>query len=245
MQSPAKKAALPAITLAALGVVFGDIGTSPLYAFAQTFTSAHVTISEATVFGILSLIFWCITLSISFKYVTIVMRADNNGEGGIMSLLALLLRIKELTPNQKMCLIALGFVGASLFFGDGIITPAISVLSAIEGLSIATPAFDKWLMPIGLGILTALFVVQRHGTATMGKFFGPITLVWFISIGLLGLWSIIQTPHILLFVNPLWAIEFAIHQPFIAFIAMGSVVLTMTGGEALYADLLLLLSSQQ
>lgn len=237
MQSPAKKAALPAITLAALGVVFGDIGTSPLYAFAQTFTSAHVTISEATVFGILSLIFWCITLSISFKYVTIVMRADNNGEGGIMSLLALLLRIKELTPNQEMCLIALGFVGASLFFGDGIITPAISVLSAIEGLSIATPAFDKWLMPIGLGILTALFVVQRHGTATMGKFFGPITLVWFISIGLLGLWSIIQTPHILLFVNPLWAIEFAIHQPFIAFIAMGSVVLTMTGGEALYADM--------
>ncbi|MCU4413453.1 potassium transporter Kup [Acinetobacter sp. WU_MDCI_Axc73] len=237
MQSPAKKAALPAITLAALGVVFGDIGTSPLYAFAQTFTSAHVTISEATVFGILSLIFWCITLSISFKYVTIVMRADNNGEGGIMSLLALLLRIKKLDPKKKIYLIALGFVGASLFFGDGIITPAISVLSAIEGLSIATPAFDKWLMPIGLGILTALFVVQRHGTATMGKFFGPITLVWFISIGLLGLWSIIQTPHILLFVNPLWAIEFAIHQPFIAFIAMGSVVLTMTGGEALYADM--------
>ena len=237
MQSPAKKAALPAITLAALGVVFGDIGTSPLYAFAQTFTSAHVNISEATVLGILSLIFWCITLSISFKYVTIVMRADNNGEGGIMSLLALLLRIKELGPQQKMCLIALGFVGASLFFGDGIITPAISVLSAIEGLSIATPAFDQWLMPIGLGILTALFIVQRHGTATMGKFFGPITLVWFISIGLLGLWSIIQTPHILLFVNPLWAIEFAIHQPFVAFIAMGSVVLTMTGGEALYADM--------
>ncbi|WP_130803716.1 potassium transporter Kup [Acinetobacter ihumii] len=237
MQSPAKKAALPAITLAALGVVFGDIGTSPLYAFAQTFTSAHVSISEATVLGILSLIFWCITLSISFKYVTIVMRADNNGEGGIMSLLALLLRIKELGPQQKMCLIALGFVGASLFFGDGIITPAISVLSAIEGLSIATPAFDQWLMPIALGILTALFIVQRHGTATMGKFFGPITLVWFISIGLLGLWSIIQTPHILLFVNPLWAIEFAIHQPFVAFIAMGSVVLTMTGGEALYADM--------
>ncbi|MBJ9984027.1 potassium transporter Kup [Acinetobacter sp. S40] len=237
MQSPAKKAALPAITLAALGVVFGDIGTSPLYAFAQTFTSAHVNISEATVFGILSLIFWCITLSISFKYVTIVMRADNNGEGGIMSLLALLLRIKKLDPKKKIYLIALGFVGASLFFGDGIITPAISVLSAIEGLSIATPAFDKWLMPIGLGILTALFVVQRHGTATMGKFFGPVTLVWFISIGLLGLWSIIQTPHILLFVNPLWAIEFAIHQPFIAFIAMGSVVLTMTGGEALYADM--------
>ncbi|WP_288406538.1 KUP/HAK/KT family potassium transporter, partial [uncultured Acinetobacter sp.] len=123
MQSSAKKVALPAMTLAALGVVFGDIGTSPLYAFAQTFTSAHVNISEATVFGILSLIFWCITLSISFKYVSIVMRADNNGEGGIMSLLALLLRIKQLDPNKKIYLIALGFIGASLFFGDGIITP--------------------------------------------------------------------------------------------------------------------------
>ncbi|WP_151820331.1 potassium transporter Kup [Acinetobacter soli] len=237
MQSSAKKVALPAMTLAALGVVFGDIGTSPLYAFAQTFTSAHVNISEATVFGILSLIFWCITLSISFKYVSIVMCADNNGEGGIMSLLALLLRIKQLDPNKKIYLIALGFIGASLFFGDGIITPAISVLSAIEGLSIATPAFDQWLMPIGLGILTALFVIQRHGTATMGKFFGPITMLWFISIGALGLWSIIQTPHILWFINPIWAFEFAIHQPFVAFVAMGSVVLTMTGGEALYADM--------
>ncbi|MFT4020531.1 MAG: potassium transporter Kup [Acinetobacter sp.] len=237
MQQPAQKASMSAITLAALGVVFGDIGTSPLYAFAQTFSSAHVNISESTVFGILSLIFWCITLSISFKYVSIIMRADNNGEGGIMSLLALLLRTKRLAENKKIYLIALGFVGASLFFGDGIITPAISVLSAIEGLSIATPAFDRWLIPIALGILTALFLVQRHGTATMGKFFGPITLVWFISIGLLGLWSIIQTPHILLFINPYWAVEFAIHQPFVAFIAMGSVVLTMTGGEALYADM--------
>lgn len=237
MQHTAKKAPLPAITLAALGVVFGDIGTSPLYAFAQTFSSAHVTISEATVFGILSLIFWCITLSISFKYVSIIMRADNNGEGGIMSLLALLLRTKRIAGKNKIHLIALGFVGASLFFGDGIITPAISVLSAIEGLSFVTPAFDRWLMPIGLGILTALFMIQRHGTGAMGKFFGPITLTWFISIGLLGLWSIIQTPHILLFINPYWAIEFAIHQPFVAFIAMGSVVLTLTGGEALYADM--------
>ncbi|MEB3755056.1 potassium transporter Kup [Acinetobacter sp. MD2(2019)] len=237
MQQTANKAPLPAITLAALGVVFGDIGTSPLYAFAQTFSSAHVKISEATVFGILSLIFWCITLSISFKYVSIIMRADNNGEGGIMSLLALLLRTKRIVDQKKIYLIALGFVGASLFFGDGIITPAISVLSAIEGLSLATPAFDKWLMPIGIGILTALFLVQRHGTATMGKFFGPITLTWFISIGALGLWSIIQTPHILLFINPYWAIEFAIQQPFVAFIAMGSVVLTLTGGEALYADM--------
>lgn len=237
MQSSAQKTALPAMTLAALGVVFGDIGTSPLYAFAQTFSSAHVNISEGTVFGILSLIFWCITLSISFKYVSIIMRADNNGEGGIMSLLALLLRMSRLDPKKKIYLIALGFIGASLFFGDGIITPAISVLSAIEGLSIATPAFDEWLIPIAVGILTALFMVQRHGTATMGKFFGPITMIWFISIGLLGLWSIIQTPHILLFINPLWAIEFAYHQPFVAFVAMGSVVLTLTGGEALYADM--------
>lgn len=139
MQSTAKKAALPAITLAALGVVFGDIGTSPLYALRQCFLTAHIAITEATVLGILSLIFWCMMLTISFKYVTIIMRADNNGEGGIMSLLALNLRSNRIADNRKIYLIALGFIGASLFFGDGIITPAISVLSAIEGLSIATP----------------------------------------------------------------------------------------------------------
>lgn len=237
MQSTAKKAALPAITLAALGVVFGDIGTSPLYALRQCFLAAHIAITEATVLGVLSLIFWCMMLTISFKYVTIIMRADNNGEGGIMSLLALNLRSTRIADNKKIFLIALGFIGASLFFGDGIITPAISVLSAIEGLSVATPMFNKWIMPLAIGILTALFLVQRHGTGTMGKFFGPITLTWFISIGLIGLHSISQTPYILMMLSPHWAISFIFHQPLVAFLTMGAVILTVTGGEALYADM--------
>ncbi|MNY88714.1 potassium transport protein Kup [compost metagenome] len=237
MQSTAKKAALPAITLAALGVVFGDIGTSPLYALRQCFLTAHLAISEASVLGILSLIFWCMMLTVSFKYVTIIMRADNNGEGGIMSLLALNLRTTLISDNKKIYLIALGFIGASLFFGDGIITPAISVLSAIEGLSIATPIFNQWLEPLSIGIITGLFLVQRHGTGTMGKFFGPLTLLWFLAIGALGLWSIFQTPHVLLMVNPYWALSFVFNQPYVAFLTMGAVILTMTGGEALYADM--------
>lgn len=237
MQSPAQKAALPAITLAALGVVFGDIGTSPLYALRQCFLTAHLAISEASVLGILSLIFWCMMLSISFKYVTIIMRADNNGEGGIMSLLALNLRTTLISDKKKVYLIALGFIGASLFFGDGIITPAISVLSAIEGLSIATPIFNQWLEPLSIGILTGLFLIQRHGTGTMGKFFGPITLLWFMSIGFFGILSIVQTPHVLLMINPAWAFSFVVNQPYVAFLTMGAVILTMTGGEALYADM--------
>jgi KUP system potassium uptake protein len=237
MQSPAQKAALPAITLAALGVVFGDIGTSPLYALRQCFLTAHLAISEASVLGILSLIFWCMMLSISFKYVTIIMRADNNGEGGIMSLLALNLRTTLISDKKKVYLIALGFIGASLFFGDGIITPAISVLSAIEGLSIATPIFNQWLEPLSIGILTGLFLIQRHGTGTMGKFFGPITLLWFMSIGFFGILSILQTPHVLLMINPAWAFSFVANQPYVAFLTMGAVILTMTGGEALYADM--------
>ena len=237
MHSTAKKTALPAMTLAALGVVFGDIGTSPLYAIRQCFITGHVDISHASILGILSLIFWCMNLTISFKYVSIIMRADNNGEGGIISLLALNLRSSVFNNKSKMVLIALGFIGASLFFGDGIITPAISVLSAIEGLSLITHALDHWLVPIGLGILTALFMVQRHGTATMGKFFGPITLLWFLSIGLIGVWSIIQTPSVLMMINPYWAINFVVSHPMVAFITMGAIILTMTGGEALYADM--------
>ena len=237
MQSTAKKAALPAITLAALGVVFGDIGTSPLYALRQCFLTAHLAITEATVLGILSLIFWCMMLTISFKYVTIIMRADNNGEGGIMSLLALNLRTTRIAENRKIYLIALGFIGASLFFGDGIITPAISVLSAIEGLSIATPMFNQWLTPLAIGILAGLFLVQRHGTGTMGKLFGPLTLAWFLSIGVLGLWSVMQTPFVLAMVSPHWAINFVVQQPYVAFLTMGAVILTITGGEALYADM--------
>ena len=237
MQNTAKKVALPVITLAALGVVFGDIGTSPLYALRQCFLTAHLAITNATVLGILSLIFWCMMLSISFKYVTIIMRADNNGEGGIMSLLALNLRTNRIAEKKKIYLIALGFIGASLFFGDGIITPAISVLSAIEGISIATPMLNHWLEPLSIGILAGLFLVQRHGTATMGKFFGPLTLLWFLSIGALGVWSISQTPFVLSMISPHWAFNFVVEQPYVAFLTMGAVILTMTGGEAIYADM--------
>ena len=165
------------------------------------------------------------------------MRADNNGEGGIMALLALNLRQKGLSPRKKFIIIILGFVGASLFFGDGIITPAISVLSAVEGLSIATPAFDRFIIPISIGILVALFAVQRHGSAVMGKFFGPITLIWFLSIGAIGISSIIQSPFVLALLSPHWAFLFVVNNPFISFFVMGAVVLTVTGGEALYADM--------
>lgn len=233
-----EKASVPILTLAALGVVFGDIGTSPLYALKESFHATHgMPINEINILGILSLIFWTIMLIVSLKYVMVIMRADNNGEGGIMALLALNLRQPGLSNRTKILITALGFIGASLFFGDGIITPAISVLSAVEGLSVAAPAFDKFILPISIGILTALFLVQKHGTAVMGKFFGPITLLWFLSIGVIGFLSIIQSPTILAFLSPHWALQFIITNPYISFFVMGAVVLTVTGGEALYADM--------
>ncbi|EHU1904568.1 potassium transporter Kup [Acinetobacter baumannii] len=238
MQNTAKKATLPATALAALGVVFGDIGTSPLYALKESFHAAHgLGIQPENVLGILSIIFWCLMLIISIKYVAIVMRADNNGEGGIMALLALNLRKAKIADNKKIYMIAIGFIGASLFFGDGIITPAISVLSAVEGLSIATDVFDPFIMPIAIAIIVTLFLVQKHGTAFVGKFFGPITLVWFLSLGILGIHSVIQTPVVLGMFSPHWAVQFIYHHPIMTFFVMGAVVLTVTGGEALYADM--------
>jgi len=238
MQSTAKKAALPATALAALGVVFGDIGTSPLYALKESFHAAHgLGIQPENVLGILSIIFWCLMLIISIKYIAIVMRADNNGEGGIMALLALNLRKAKISDSKKIYLIAIGFVGASLFFGDGIITPAISVLSAVEGLSIATNVLDPFIVPIAIVIVTTLFLMQKHGTAFVGKFFGPITLLWFLSLGILGVISVVQTPIVLGMVSPHWAIQFIFTHPVQAFFIMGAVVLTVTGGEALYADM--------
>ncbi|MDC4339169.1 potassium transporter Kup [Acinetobacter baumannii] len=238
MQNTAKKATLSATALAALGVVFGDIGTSPLYALKESFHAAHgLGIQPENVLGILSIIFWCLMLIISIKYVAIVMRADNNGEGGIMALLALNLRKAKIADNKKIYMIAIGFIGASLFFGDGIITPAISVLSAVEGLSIATDVFDPFIMPIAIAIIVTLFLVQKHGTAFVGKFFGPITLVWFLSLGILGIHSVIQTPVVLGMFSPHWAIQFIYHHPIMTFFVMGAVVLTVTGGEALYADM--------
>ncbi|MDA3500568.1 potassium transporter Kup [Acinetobacter junii] len=238
MQSTAKKAALPATALAALGVVFGDIGTSPLYALKESFHAAHgLGIQPENVLGILSIIFWCLMLIISIKYIAIVMRADNNGEGGIMALLALNLRKAKISDSKKIYLIAIGFIGASLFFGDGIITPAISVLSAVEGLSIATNVLDPFIIPIAIVIVITLFFMQKHGTAFVGKFFGPITLVWFLSLGILGIASVIQTPIVLGMISPHWAIQFIFTHPVQSFFIMGAVVLTVTGGEALYADM--------
>jgi KUP system potassium uptake protein len=204
----------------------------------ESFHAAHgLGIQPENVLGILSIIFWCLMLIISIKYVAIVMRADNNGEGGIMALLALNLRKAKIADNKKIYMIAIGFIGASLFFGDGIITPAISVLSAVEGLSIATDVFDPFIMPIAITIIISLFLVQKHGTAFVGKFFGPITMVWFLSLGLLGLHSVIQTPVVLGMFSPHWAIQFIYHHPIMTFFVMGAVVLTVTGGEALYADM--------
>lgn len=238
MQSTAQKAALPAITLAALGVVFGDIGTSPLYALKESFHTVHgLGINPENVLGILSIIFWTMTLVITIKYVAIVMRADNNGEGGIMALLALNLRNTNFSDQKKLLLIAIGFIGASLFFGDGIITPAISVLSAVEGLSIATNVLDPYIVPIAMTIVTILFIMQKYGTAFVGKFFGPITLLWFLALGFLGISSIIQTPVVLGMFSPHWAFHFIVTNPLMTFFIMGAVVLTVTGGEALYADM--------
>lgn len=238
MQNMTQKTRLSAITLAALGVVFGDIGTSPLYALKESFHAAHgLGITPANVLGILSIIFWCLMLIISIKYVAIVMRVDNNGEGGIMALLALNLRKAKIAENKKIYLIAIGFVGASLFFGDGIITPAVSVLSAIEGLSIATNVFDPYILPIAVTIVITLFCVQKHGTAFVGKFFGPLTLLWFLTIGVFGIISVAKTPLVLGMINPYWAIHFIFTHPTMSFFIMGAVVLTVTGGEALYADM--------
>ena len=238
MQNPAQKAALPAITLAALGVVFGDIGTSPIYALKESFHAAHgLGISPDNVLGLLSIIFWTMMMVVSIKYIAIVMRANNNGEGGIMALLALNLRMAKLSSQKKLVLIAIGFIGASLFFGDGIITPAISVLSAVEGLSIAAPALSDYVLPIGLGIVVALFLLQKHGTALIGRFFGPITLLWFSTLAVLGIASIVQTPVVLGMFSPHWAVMFVLNHPLMSFFIMGAVVLTVTGGEALYADM--------
>lgn len=238
MQDSQQRPAMSALTLAALGIVFGDIGTSPLYALKECFHVAHgIALSYSNVLGVLSLIFWSLMIVVSIKYVAIIMKANNNGEGGIMALLALSLRNKKLGSKSRAVLVAIGLFGAALFFGDGIITPAVSVLSAIEGLSIATPVFKPFIIPITIAVLIGLFMIQRKGTASVGRYFGPITLLWFITLGVLGMFSIVQNPTILNMVNPYWAGLFVYHHPIGSFITMSAVVLTITGGEALYADM--------
>jgi KUP system potassium uptake protein len=229
--------AVAALTLGALGVVYGDIGTSPLYALKEVFHAGHVALTHANVLGVLSLIFWTITVIVSLKYVLLILRADNNGEGGLIAMLALATTAVKDRPSLRRKLMVVGLFGTAIFYGDGVITPAISVLSAVEGLRVAAPALDAWVIPLTLIVLTLLFAAQRYGTGGIGKTFGPITLIWFIVLIALGLPHIVEQPEVLVALNPAYAIDFFRTQPQIAFIALGAVVLVVTGGEALYADL--------
>lgn len=228
---------LSGLALGAIGVVFGDIGTSPLYALKESFIGHHpLAVDPAHIFGVLSLVFWTMTLVVTVKYVFVVLRADNEGEGGSMALLAL---IGRSLPNSRWAkaVATLGVVATSLFFGDAIITPAISVLSAVEGLTVVNDAFTPLVLPVAISILVALFVVQSRGTARVGAIFGPIMCVYFIVIAYLGVANILHNPRILGALNPWWALEFFLIDPRLAFLALGSVVLAVTGAEALYADM--------
>jgi KUP system potassium uptake protein len=227
-----------ALALGALGVVFGDIGTSPLYVLQTVFASGHgVHPTPDEVYGVISLIFWTITLIVSVKYVSFVMRADNGGEGGIMALTALLQGAKLPKARAKLILIPLGILGASLFYGDGVITPAISVLSAAEGLHVAAPSVDSLVLPLTIAVLIALFTLQRYGTELVGRLFGPVMAVWFTVLGLLGIAEIAHDPAVLTSLSPSYGVRFFLDHGLVAFVALGSVVLAVTGAEALYADM--------
>ena len=227
-----------AITLAALGVVFGDIGTSPLYAMHTVFAiDRELRPEESTVYGVISLVFWAITLVVTVKYVTLIMRADNHGEGGIMALIALVRGIRVDSRTTKLVLVSLGIFGAALFYGDGMITPAISVLSAVEGLEVAAPSVEPMVVPITLAILTVLFAVQRFGTGVVGRAFGPVMALWFGILAVSGLAHVAGNPGILRALLPSYGIVFLFDHGLVAFLALGAVVLAVTGAEALYADM--------
>ena len=229
---------LAVLALAALGVVYGDIGTSPLYAVKEVFAGNHpIPVTEANIFGSLSLFFWALIIVVSIKYVSFIMRADNRGEGGIMALIALALREVQDKPKQAKAVMIVGILGAAMFYGDGMVTPAISVLSAVEGLEVATPAFKPFVIPITIVVLFGLFYIQRHGTALVGNFFGPVMVLWFSTLALLGLSNIVAHPAILHALNPLYGVEFLFDNKAMALVAMGNVVLAVTGAEALYADM--------
>ena len=231
------KSSLTALTIGAIGVVYGDIGTSVLYAVKEVFGSGHVPFTPANVYGIMSIFFWTLTVIVSIKYVVLVLRADNNGEGGLIAMLALASQAVKDQPRLRKVLLAVGIFGTALFYGDGVITPAISVLSAVEGMEVISPALKEWVIPITLVVLFMLFVVQKRGTAGIGKFFGPITLVWFMAIAVLGVSHIVQHPEILSALSPHHALLFMWRNPMVTFIILGAVVLCVTGAEALYADL--------
>ncbi|WP_373807219.1 potassium transporter Kup, partial [Delftia acidovorans] len=231
------KSSLAALTLGAIGVVYGDIGTSVLYSVKEVFGSGHVPFTQENVYGVLSLLFWTLTVIVSLKYVVLVLRADNNGEGGLVAMLALASQTVKDKPRLRSVLLLIGIFGTSLFYGDGVITPAISVLSAVEGLEVVSPHFTKAVIPLTLVILFLLFWFQKHGTAGIGRFFGPITLVWFATIAALGIHQIAGHPEILAAISPHFAVRFIWDNPGTSFIILGAVVLCVTGAEALYADL--------
>ncbi len=233
------KSALAGLALGAIGVVFGDIGTSPLYAMQTVFSidKGEVKPTSTAVYGVVSLVFWTITLIVSIKYVVFIMRADNDGEGGIMALAALIRERLRANSRRVAVAMVLGVVGASLFYGDSLITPAISVLSAVEGIEVAAPSAHDVVLPVGIAILAVLFAVQRWGTHYIGRFFGPVMVLWFVVLAVTGLPHVVSKPGILRALSPTYALAFVFDDPFTAFIAMGAVVLAITGAEALYADM--------
>jgi KUP system potassium uptake protein len=229
---------LPSLAVAAIGVVFGDIGTSPLYALKEAFSESHgIPLTESSILGVISLLFWAIVVVVSIKYVLFVMRADNNGEGGVLALMALSLRPFATKGHLSAILMMLGIFGACMFYGDAVITPAISVVSAVEGLEVAAPQLSHLVVPITIVILVALFWIQRHGTALVGKLFGPIMLVWFATLAVLGVFHIAREPGVIAALNPYYAASFMSHHVLQAYVVLGSVFLVLTGAEALYADM--------
>mgnify|MGYP000044067607 CR=1 FL=1 len=233
----APKSSSAALVLGAIGIVYGDIGTSVLYAIKEIFGHGHVPFTVENVYGMLSMIFWTMTVIVSLKYVVLVLRADNEGEGGLVAMLALASRAVVDRPKLRNVLLSIGIFGTALFYGDGVITPAISVLSAVEGLEVVSPHFKGYVIPITLVVLFCLFAVQKRGTAGIGKFFGPITLAWFLVLAVLGVSQIITHPEILAAVSPHYMVRFVWDNPGISFIVLGAVVLCVTGAEALYADM--------
>ncbi|OYD84682.1 MULTISPECIES: potassium transporter Kup [Azospirillum] len=232
------KGRLAALTLGALGVVYGDIGTSPLYTLRECFSPEHgLALTPQNILGIMSMVFWALVLVVTVKYVLFVMRADNKGEGGILALLALATTSRPDSTGRLSGLMAMGLFGAALFYGDGMITPAISVLSAVEGLEVAQPALERVVVPVTVGILIALFAIQSRGTEKVGRLFGPIMVAWFATLGLLGLIELVKEPQVLAALDPRHAIHFFASNGWIGFLVLGAVVLAVTGGEALYADM--------
>ena len=233
-----ERQAMPALTVAAIGVVFGDIGTSPLYALKEIFNGHHpIPVTPDNILGVLSLVFWAIMIMVTIKYVLIIMRADNRGEGGSLALLSLVIENAKGNPRLTWVISLLGIFAAALFYGDSMITPAISVLSAVEGLEIITPDLKPYVVPITLVILTGLFFIQKHGTGAVGMLFGPVMVCWFAILGVLGAIEIAQYPSVLAALSPLYAIDFVVAHPRLSFLALGSVILAVTGGEALYTDM--------